>query len=1243
MKWTNMQQSAIFGRAKKLLVSAAAGSGKTAVLVERVFARLDDLKAPADITDFLIVTFTNAAAAEMRVRLLKRIGKALAEDPHNPHLRRQLSLVHEAQIATVHAFCLSLIRDQFHTLDLRPDFRLPGENETELLLDEAVEQLLTEEHETRSPAFERLLATLSDEKNDDRLKELLKRAHDWFESEADGEGYIAACNQMSAEAIGADPADTPWGKRHLKVLAQRAGYFAAEYDRMIALALRGDGKIDKVLAVLGSERDLICAIADHADAGLWKGTAGAVAAYSEYSPRLNFPKGFPSDLADTIKDLRNEVKKKWKEKLATDVIGEPIEEIQAALAEADELQREFFRLVTRLGEIFSALKREANLLDFSDLEHLAVRLLAQKTADGDFAPTALAEELSRGFREIMVDEYQDTNGLQDLIFRMLSIHSSLFTVGDVKQSIYRFRRADPRIFLRRKNNYTPARGEFPAEPFAFAAEETAISLSDNFRSRKEVLESVNLVFRSLCCEEFGELEYTEDEALHCGRTDSLVPPHPLVSDPVSAVDTDDPDELLVSGDNTAAITEFLSSPQADTLPPETLDALLARYYVTELDVLDLPGKDEVEENDLEADEILSDTEHEAAHIAERINQMWSEGFLVADKEGRLRPCTYGDFAILLRSPKKRAACLARALRARGIPVTANANDSFFETDEITAMFALLHTVDNPGSDLDLIGCMASPLIDFSYDELAQIRLANRRQGLFYDSLVAAAAEDSPLGQKAAEFLAWLAQTRTQIADLSASAAVAHLIETTAATVIYAALEGGNSRRANILRLLSLAEGYDKIGGFSEFVRYLDRLEESNNLKNESAADHSNSVKIMSIHASKGLEFPIVILGELSEKVNTRDCTGAVLLHPTLGLGFTNRSRFAGGEMTTLRKEAIAETLFDEQLSEELRVLYVAMTRAREKLICIASHKDADKTLRALEGGVPRDLSVYCQLHSSFAAWIEAVAVGREQTAIRVNRVSVEYDLSHRDLRHAPVRVDPKLCAAISDRLAYTYPHADAAKLPAKLTATLYKRLLADDTESHALAEVPRTKTYAKPKFTDARRTLSPTERGTATHLAMQLLPMRPYETADEIAAAIETLRRRGQISAVQAGAIDPQALLAFFKTPVGHTVAALPSERVRREFKFSLLVPADKYFPDTDGAETLLLQGVADLFYETDEGKLVIVDFKTDNVTPATSPMRAASYAPQLAIYADALSEITGKQAEKKLLYFFATGELIEV
>ncbi|MBR5519439.1 MAG: UvrD-helicase domain-containing protein, partial [Clostridia bacterium] len=845
MQWTTKQQAAIFGRAKNLLVSAAAGSGKTAVLVERVFERLNDSDHPADITEFLIVTFTNAAAAEMRVRLCKRISEALKTDPQNRHLRRQMQLVHSAHITTVHAFCLSLIRDHFHSLNLRPDFRLPGENEAELLLDEAAEEILTEEHDNRTSAFEALLAALADEKSDIRLKEHLKRAHIWFQSEPDGEGYIARCNAESTTAISADPAETVWGRRHLRTIAQTAKYALARYERMLELASRAEGNTEKVLATLETEQSAIAAIAKHAANGAWEQTARAVEAYCGQSTTLRFPKAFALDLAEAIKTQRNELKKKWKDHLPTDIVCEPIADTQAAFAEADTLQREFFRLVVRLDERFTQRKREANLLDFADLEHLAVCLLAQKGDDGEFCPTPLALEQSAAFREIMVDEYQDTNGLQDLIFRMLATKSSLFTVGDVKQSIYLFRRADPGIFLRRKNTYQPAPDVADEQAFTFPSAETAISLSDNFRSRREVLDSVNFVFSQLCSEEFGGLVYDDGEALHCGRADE-----------------DD-----------------------------------ARY-TTEFDVLDLP-KDLADGDDEEEDAFraFSAAEIEAAHIARRIRKMLDEKFPVATKDGP-RPCCCGDFAILLRSPKKRAAGLSRALRAQGIAVAADKNENFFASDEVNALLALLHTVDNPGSDLDLIGCLASPLVGFSYDELAQIRAANRRQGLFYDSLRTAAVGESPLAQKAADFLAWLARMRRDISDCTASEAVSHLLEETAAIAVYTATVGGEARRENILRILSLAQGYDKIGGFGEFVRYLDRLEEADNLSRPNTVDSTDSVKIMSIHASKGLEFPFVFLAGLSDKINVQWKSEALALHPTLGPGFKNRSRIAGGEMTT---------------------------------------------------------------------------------------------------------------------------------------------------------------------------------------------------------------------------------------------------------------------------------------------------------------------------------------------------------
>ena len=1202
MNWTKQQEAAIQGRCKKLLVSAAAGSGKTAVLVERVFRRISDAKDPHDVTDFLIVTFTNAAAAEMRARILKRLGEALAAEPQNRHLRRQMNLIHEAQIMTVHAFCLSLIRENFHILGLRPDFRLPDEDETGLLLDEAAERLMEEEHELRSPAFLALLEAVAYEKNDGRLKELLKRAHIWLESEADAERYMAERAAEGAVPADADPGETPWGRVHLDRLALEASYHAAAYDAAEAALNRGADPqakaVRRAAEVLAEERFLIRAVGEAAARRDWAACRNAAAAFAcgERTRVLRASKELPDSVLDELRPARKEAAD-WKKALRGDVLLERPEDTSAELCAADGLQREFFRLVKRLGELFSALKNDANVLDFSDLEHLAVRLLAEKDEAGEFFPTPLALEKSAALAEIMVDEYQDTNGLQDLIFRMLSIRSRLFMVGDVKQSIYRFRRADPGIFLRRRERYARVDGAESAESSASGSGEDgrAVVLSDNFRSRAEVLDSVNLVFGRLMCRSFGEMEYTEEERLRFAR----------------------------------------GGAERDG------------RYVTELDVLDLkePESDggEEEPDPAEPDGSLSDMEREAAHIARRIRAMIDEGFLIDDKNGP-RPCRCGDFAVLLRSMKNRAAAVGRALRAQGLAADADKSEDFFETEEIAALTALLRAVANPGGDLDLLGFMASPLAGFSWDELAQIRAANEKKGGFFDSLRACAAGDTPLAARAAAFLARLEALRAAVADMSAGEAVAYLIEETSAAAVFSAVEGGDARRHNVRRLLAMAQSYDKIGGYGDFVRYLQRLEDKKTALRQPAPAGGDSVKIMSIHASKGLEFPIVLLGGLSDKINERWRSDAVMLHPALGLGFCSRSRFAGGEMTTLRREAITELLLDEQLSEELRILYVAMTRAREKLILIARHKDAAKALKRLASGEPPVLPVYCRKNKSFAAWIEAVAVPADSAVIRVNRVACPAAAFEETAAPAPPAPDAALCAEIGERLRFVYPYAAAAALPAKLTATLYKRLLADEADAAAVAERPAPKkSFEKPRFLSEITALTAAERGTATHLAMQLLPMRAYASEAEIADGIEALRRRGQLTAAQASAIRCGELLRFYASPAGRRIAELPPGRVRREFKFSILTDAAAYFPETGAGERLLLQGVVDLYYENDDGSLAIIDFKTDAVTPADSPARARAYAPQLQIYADALAEITGRRIASKQLYFFSTGELTDV
>lgn len=1173
------QKQAIHSKKQRILVSAAAGSGKTAVLVERVFCRLTDENDPCDISRFLIVTFTNAAAAEMRTRILDRITKAVAEDPQNRHLRRQMNLIHTAQITTIHAFCLSLVRENFHLLHLRPDFRLADTEETALLLDEAAEQLMEEAHAQHSADFNALLDAVTRGQSDRELQQLLQNAWVWLESEADRDGYIAARLAENEVAGDTDVGQTPWGRTHLAVIALQTEALSAGYHRGLEeLRLAPDtDKRRHAEEIAGNELIKIDAIHAAAVRENWEDCRQALLVFADGSrkPSIRESKDLPNDVLTALTAARDDAYD-WRKKMRDDILLMPGDQILEELKTSGPIQQEFFRLVARLGTLFAELKREANLLDFSDLEHLAVQLLAEKDASGQFRPTRFAEEKSTELAEIMVDEYQDTNGLQDLIFQMLSSHCRLFVVGDVKQSIYRFRRADPTIFLRRRQQS----GNDP--------DQQSIYLSQNYRSRREILDATNLIFSHLMSQELGEMPYTAEEQLYCGR------------------------------DNT-----------------------LDERYRTELEILDLSEEDEQEDDSIASDALT----READFVAARIRAMIDEGFPIATKSGTTRPCQCGDFAILLRNLKNRASVYNRALLAHGLTAEPLSSESFFETTEITALTALFRMVDNPAGGLDLPGCMASPLIGFSFDELAQIRAVNDRKGRFLDSLRICAEGNTSISARAAAFLAQLETMRAAVAGLPAGDAASYLIETTSAVAVFSAMEGGALRAANIRRLLDMAQSYEPIGSFGDFVRYLRKLEERRQPpRQQQAVSKADGVHLMTIHASKGLEFPIVILAGLSERMQ-QDRKADVVLHPTLGLGLIDCSRTDGVVLTTLRREAIFDAKLSEQLSEELRLLYVAMTRAREKLILVARQEKSTKNLRRAENGLPPVPAAYCRNHRTLAAWVEAVAIPVGGTLIQVNRSVPPSGVCEADAATSDApEPDEALCAEIRDRLSFRYPQEAACTLPAKLTATLYKQMQTEPTDAAQWSiPEPAAPTHTVPRFCTPNKPLRPAERGTATHLAMQLLPLRAYAGTDEIAEGIATLRQRGQLTAMQAQAIRCADLLRFYQSPLGRQLTALPPERIRREFKFSILTDAARYFPTSGVGESLLLQGVIDLFFENEDGSLSILDFKTDAVTTASSPERAAAYAPQLAIYADALAEITGRSIRTRWVYFFATGECMEL
>ncbi len=1165
MKWTEEQQSAIFGRAPQLLVSAAAGSGKTAVLVERIFSRLTDPQNPAEITDFLIVTFTNAAAAEMRARLLKRLGAALQETPTDRRLRRQMALVPQAQIATVHAFCLSLLRDHGHTLGLSGDFRLAIDDEGDALLEETVEELLEETYAKEDPIFEDLINAISPERDDSRLAELLIRIYLRLENMPNRAQYLA--QQRKEQPIPSSVGQTLWGRAHLQRRGEEAAFCLRGHGRALDLLepFLSDPEYGKIAnsaaGVFNVEKECISQLREALLGEDWNSARRSLQNLLTLSTRLSVKK-LPEDTARELTALRKSFQD-WKKSLKTDILLYEEDTVLGGFRHSFPLASRFFELLEHLCQLFAEKKAQANLLDFADLEHLALQLLAREDGDGVFRPTPLARALDQGFVEVMVDEYQDINAMQDTIFQMITAdHASLFMVGDVKQSIYRFRNADPTIFLRRKNSATPLptthQGDGPC----------VVSLSRNFRSSQEVIDAVNQVFALLMQREIAEMDYPVEDRLVCGRE----------SEP-----------------DAACTTEVLALTM-----PEDSDTLS-----------------------------LSKMEAEANLLANRILELVGHATL-GDGEHR-RPCEFGDIAILLRSMKNKAPLIANTLRGRGIPVDTDTGGSFFDAPEVSAVLSLLTLVDNPASDVDLVGVLSSPLFNFTLSELAQIRSSNRSAPTFFDAFCACGQEATPLGAKCAAFLSTLHQWREQCLDLAIGDQVSFLLEACGAETVFSAGENSETRLSNIRQISVLAENYKSRGDLSQFLASLRRLEAKNK---DISATHAagNGVHLMSIHSSKGLEFPIVFLPCLSDQLNNQISREQVNFHPELGLGFRQPSGVPGVFTESLIRTVIREHYKDEQLAEELRILYVAMTRAREKLIV---------TLRRERDFVPpafddlRDLAQYCRNKRSIGSWLEGVlGYGNHTGHFRIIPVEGEADSRQTVVTDRSATADPALVQTIRERLAWKYPYGNAME-PAKLTATIYKKLLSPHWE-------PDWGSFPSPQFLQASQGLRGAERGLATHLAMQLLPLQAYSTVEQVAQEVQLLLQRKQITPAQAEAISCDRILSFYRSKLGQELLSVPAERIRREFKFSLLTDPRRYLPDATEKE-ILLQGVIDLYFEGEDGTLCVVDFKTDRVSPAGLPERVEAYRPQLALYGDALTEITGRTVARKYLFFLETGQAISL
>ena len=1159
-KPTPSQAQAIESRGSAVLVSAGAGSGKTRVLTERLIARLQDEEHPADLDSFLIITFTKAAAGELRGRILEELAKALARDPGNRHLRRQSALLRRAHIGTIHSFCGALLRENSHLAGLSPDFRIMDEDRAQTMKEAALERVLErcyarpEEH----PGFLQMADTVGAGRNDQNMADAVLDLYEKMRCQARPRQW-AARQAALLEAPYVDAGESPWGRELLAGAAEAAAYWSDAMDALMG-ELLGEPKAAKAyLPSAQATADGLRELERCAHLG-WEKTR---ACFPIEFPRLGGLKNPPDpELAERFKARRKACK------TAMDslerAMSKPSEQLLSELRQTIPAMKALLALVEDFEREYSRDKRRANVVDYSDLEHGCAALLTEE----DGTPTELARSVSRRFTEIMVDEYQDVSRVQEAIFSALSREGkNLFMVGDVKQAIYRFRLADPRIFLEKYDAFAPAEQ-------AGEGEARRILLRENFRSRKEVLDGANRVFSLCMSRALGDVAYDEAAALVHGAKD---------------------------------------------VGPGVLPELM---------LLPLTGGDG--ENETE-DKVT----REAAMVAGKIRELLDGGATVAE-DGRQRPLRCGDIAILLRSANKVGPIYRRELSRLGLPSSSAQGDGFFRTVEVSAVTSLLAVLDDPHQDIALIAVLRSPAMNFSADELSAIRAADRK-GDFYAALCAWAEQN----EKGRAFLALLDRLRREAPDLSMAELVWRLLEEMDLLAVCSAMADGAGRRARLMTFISLAESYERSGyrGLHRFVLWLRRMAER---EREPAAgtDSGAAVQILSVHKSKGLEFPVVFLSDTGRRFNKSDSRDQVLVHQDLGLGPKVTDLERRMSYPSLARSAIQRRLDRETLSEEMRLLYVAMTRARERLYMTAALNDPEKTIQRISATLTEPMAPLVLAGAgSWMEWLLAAALIDDGRTLKLSvcRPETEEAAESRLPENCPP--DPAAEAELARRLAFRYPHAAAAALPSKITATEMKGRQEPDEEAGSI--LPRRhRPFRMPDFTRADKPVTGAEKGTATHLVLQVMDFGKTDSPEAVRGEILRLQAAGFLSEREAAAVDAEAICRLFASPLGRRMLA--AESLKREFKFSLLVDAEQVYGRAPG-EQLLLQGVVDCYLE-ENGALTVIDYKTDTVrSRAGAEKRGRYYAGQLRSYAAALRRITGKPVKECLLYFLAVDEIVAV
>ena len=1257
------------------------GSGKTAVLVERIINKVINDKV--DIDKILIVTFTSAAASEMRERILEAIYKKIEEDPANTDLQRQIILLNKSNISTIHSFCLDIIRNNFYEIDASANFRVADTAEIELLKQEIIDDLFEEKYIAEDEEFEKLLNIYTNYRGDENLRQLILNIYRFIQSSPFPAQWLEEQVEKFnlKDKLENDFSETIWGKILLENFKEEI------IDSILKLKqveqnLSKYEELAKFKLVINDDIQTLENLKNCTN--LWENAYNSAITLSW--TKWPSDRKITLDIKDEAKEIRDSIKKKVAGTIEKYLIYSS-KQASSDICEMYDVLKFIKNLVLEFSNKFAIKKKEKNIVDFNDIEHFALNILLKIDENGRIYESDVAKKYKEKFEEIAIDEYQDSNLVQEYILKSVSKGNNIFMVGDVKQSIYKFRQARPELFLEKYATY-----KLKGETITTGMK---IQLFKNFRSRENVLDLTNLIFENIMSTNLGDICYDENEFLNYGANY----PEP-----------ESDEELKINCSNLINCESNCNEEEIEKVADKNFAGIAELNIIDlkepELDIYKTKSEEATEEisEDMQPQERVEDVVLEAKFVAKKIKELVDSNYIVYDRKKGYRKITYKDIVVLLRSTKLSAPIFEKEISNLNMPVFSDVSSEYLESMEIQTIMCLLKIIDNPMQDIPLVTVLRSSIGGFTDNELVEIRgkdknisfyeslvnkydalknkLQKRSESSFIDNIQIQEENNNitnseqDLKNKISLFLNSLKKWQNEEKYMSLDELIWQIYSDTNFYNYVTLLPNGNLRQANLKMLFERAKQYETASfkGLFNFINFIDKLH-SNSGDLSSAkliGENENVVRIMSIHKSKGLEFPVVFLSCMGKQFNMQDLNDNIILHQDLGFGPKYISAEKKIEYTTLAKEAIRLQARVETLSEEMRVLYVALTRAKEKLIITGISKDVEKAFKEKESLIQmyknecKEINyVLLKKYKSYLDWIELVYFNNIENINQfmnlnvIKKADLLKELDKEDVSEGEESLVSKLNKRVKELeflskenisgsdlskvLNWKYFYMDSSVIPTKTSVTKLKE--AENEQIISIEEMQEMDSneeskfaIARPQFLNEDVQITAAQKGTLMHMCFQKLDESRDYTKEMLQQLVDDLVYRKIITPLEGKSINMYKLYSYTKSDLFKQIRN--AKKVYKEQPFYINLTADEVYGNGLD-DNILVQGIIDLYFINEAGEVVLVDYKTDYVEKGKQLELVEKYRKQLEIYKKALEQALGKKVDKCFIYSVYLEELI--